>query len=245
MKAALSDWQTCYPRPPVAQTLPTPLASGQTALPVAGGGIGSSIALLLPLNGQAQVFANVIQLGFNAAKSDQASMAYSAHANTASAATDNGTVTSISAPYATPASVSSAPKAASGVSVKVYDTTSQPVANLVAQARKDGASLIVGPLLKNDVEQLTSQQTTMNILALNQPEHVQDTPNMCFFALPPEDEARGAAQFIHRQGKQQPLLLVPHGALGDRVINSFAQAWQSQGGNTLLQQRFGNTAELK
>ncbi|MGG2141942.1 penicillin-binding protein activator [Symbiopectobacterium sp. RP] len=236
LKAALSDWQTRYPRHPAAQTLPTPLASGQTALPVAGGGIGSSVALLLPLNGQAQVFANAIQLGFNAAKSGQASMAYSAHADTASAAADNGTVTSISAPYATPSS---------GVSVKVYDTTSQPVANLVAQAQKDGASLIVGPLLKNDVEQLTSQQTTMNILALNQPEHVQNTPNMCFFALSPEDEACDAAQFIHRQGKQQPLLLVPRGALGDRVVNAFAQAWQSQGGNTLLQQRLGNTAELK
>lgn len=68
---------------------------------------------------------------------------------------------------------------------------------------------------------------------------------MCFFALSPEDEARDAAQFIHRQGKQQPLLLVPRGVLGDRVINAFAQAWQGQGGNTLLQQRFGNTAELK
>ncbi|MBG6246467.1 penicillin-binding protein activator [Candidatus Symbiopectobacterium sp. 'North America'] len=245
LKAALSDWQTRYPRHPTAQTLPTPLASVQTALPVAGGSIGSGIALLLPLNGQAQVFANAIQLGFNAAKSGQSSMAYSAPADTASAATDNGTVTSISAPYATPASVSPTSEAASGVSVKVYDTTSQPVANLVAQAQKDGASLIVGPLLKNNVEQLTSQQTTVNILALNQPEHVQNTPNMCFFALSPEDEASDAAQFIHRQGKQQPLLLVPRGALGDRVINAFAQAWQSQGGNTLLQQRFGNTAELK
>ncbi|MCW2486315.1 penicillin-binding protein activator [Candidatus Symbiopectobacterium sp. NZEC127] len=246
LKTALSDWQTRYPRHPAAQTLPTPLASGQTALPVAGGGVGSGVALLLPLNGQAQVFANAIQLGFNAAKSGQASMAYSAPADTASAATDNGAVTSISAPYAAASVAPTAtPAAASSVPVKVYDTTSQPIANLVAQAQKDGASLIVGPLLKNDVEQLTSQQTTVNILALNQPEHVQNTPNMCFFALSPEDEARDAAQFIHRQGKQQPLLLVPRGALGDRVINAFAQAWQSQGGNSLLQQRFGNTAELK
>lgn len=248
LKAALSDWQTRYPRHPAAQTLPTPLASGQTALPVSGGGIGGGIALLLPLNGQAQVFANAIQQGFNAAKSGQASMTYTAPADSASAATDNGAVTSISsAPYATSASVAPAamPETTNSVPVKVYDTTSQPVANLVAQAQKDGASLIVGPLLKNDVEQLANQQPAVNILALNQPEHVQNTPNMCFFALSPEDEARDAAQFIHRQGKQQPLLLVPRGALGDRVINAFAQAWQSQGGNTLLQQRFGNTAELK
>lgn len=103
-------------------------------------------------------------------------MTYNAPADSTSATADNGAATSTNAPYATPASVSPAPaaipEAASGVSVKVYDTTSQPVANLVAQAQRDGASIIVGPLLKNDVEQLASQQTTVNILALNQPEHV-------------------------------------------------------------------------
>ncbi|MGL9735039.1 MAG: penicillin-binding protein activator [Symbiopectobacterium sp.] len=76
--------------------------------------------------------------------------------------------------------MSPAPEAANGVSVTVYDT-SQPVANLVAQAQKNGPSLIVGPLLKNDVEQLSSQQTTVNILAPISPIMCK-TPPTCAFS---------------------------------------------------------------
>ncbi|MGL9759827.1 MAG: hypothetical protein ACR5K7_00830 [Symbiopectobacterium sp.] len=42
------------------------------------------------------------------------------------------------------------------------------------------------------------------------------------------------------------MLLMPRGGtFGDPREMLFAQAWQSQSGNTLLQQRFGNMAELK
>ncbi|SUX58376.1 lipoprotein [Citrobacter amalonaticus] len=34
-------------------------------------------------------------------------------------------------------------------------------------------------------------------------------------------------------------------ALGDRVANAFAQEWQNLGGGTVLQQKFGSTAELR
>ncbi|MGK2888598.1 MAG: penicillin-binding protein activator [Candidatus Malihini olakiniferum] len=99
---------------------------------------------------------------------------------------------------------------------------------------------MVGALLKNDIEQLTNQQTAVNILVLNQLEHAQHILNMCFFSLSPEFfafspeyEARDAAQFIHRQGKQQPLLIVPAAHLGNRVIK-ICQAWKSQGGTIRL-----------
>lgn len=103
--------------------------------------------------------------------------------------------------------------------MKVYDTSSQPLPALLAQAQRDGASMIIGPLLKNDVEQLYNDNAgaaaagTLNVLALNQPEHLQSRPNICYFALFPEDEARDAANHIHQQGRQPPLLLLPRGAL--------------------------------
>jgi outer membrane PBP1 activator LpoA protein len=50
---------------------------------------------------------------------------------------------------------------------------------------------------------------------------------------------------IHDQGKQTPLLLVPRGALGDRVVTAFANEWLKLGGGTVLQQRLGSTAELR
>ena len=129
--------------------------------------------------------------------------------------------------------------------LKIYDTTSQPISQLLTQAQQDGATLVVGPLLKENVEEVIKSNTPLNVLALNQPEKVESRANLCYFALSPEDEARDAARHIHQQGKQTPLLLVPRGALGDRVVSAFADEWLKLGGASVLQQRFGSTAELR
>ncbi|UDC28553.1 Penicillin-binding protein activator LpoA [Klebsiella variicola subsp. tropica] len=129
--------------------------------------------------------------------------------------------------------------------LKIYDTTSQPISQLLAQAQQDGATLVVGPLLKENVDDVIKSNTPLNVLALNQPEKVESRANICYFALSPEDEARDAARHIHQQGKQTPLLLVPRGALGDRVVSAFADEWLKLGGASVLQQRFGSTAELR
>ncbi|RAT16629.1 penicillin-binding protein [Lonsdalea populi] len=261
LKTAIADWQARYPRHPAAKTLPTVLMQQGTGPNLSTSG---NIALLLPLNGQAQVYSKAIQAGFSAARDGQAMPNASvqmpevapitttpedstpaATANQALAAPTQeqpASVTAAPAPYSTAATPD---PTSSRVAVKVYDTTGQQLANVIAQAQKDGATMIVGPLLKNDVEQLPAAQTTLPVLALNQPEHVQPSPNICYFALSPEDEARDAAQFIHSQGKQQPLVLAPRGSLGDRVTAAFAAAWQQQGGAAPLQQRIGSTAELK
>jgi hypothetical protein len=129
--------------------------------------------------------------------------------------------------------------------LKVYDTTAAPLDQILAQAQQDGASIVVGPLLKNDVESLTKSNTSLNVLALNEPENVQNKVNVCYFALSPEDEARDAAHHIHDQGKQSPLILTPRSAFGDRVANAFAQEWQKLGGGVVLQQKFGSANELR
>ena len=129
--------------------------------------------------------------------------------------------------------------------LKVYDTSAQPLDQVLNQVQQDGASIVVGPLLKNNVEELMKSNTTLNVLALNQPEQVQNRPNVCYFALSPEDEARDAARHIHEQGKQAPLLLTPRSQLGDRVATAFAQEWQQLGGGIVLQQKLGSLSELK
>ena len=129
--------------------------------------------------------------------------------------------------------------------LKIYDTSSQPLNQILAQAQQDGVSLVVGPLLKNNVDELLKSNTTLNVLALNQPESVTSRANVCYFALSPEDEARDAARHIHDQGKQSPLLLIPRNALGDRVTKAFADEWHKLGGGTVLQQKFGSLSELR
>ncbi|WP_368540733.1 penicillin-binding protein activator [Enterobacter soli] len=147
-------------------------------------------------------------------------------------------------PAAQPQAVATT-RANPGAELKIYDTSAQPLDQVLAQVQQDGASLVVGPLLKNNVEELMKSNTTLNVLALNQPEQVQNRANICYFALSPEDEARDAARHIHEQGKQAPLLLIPRSSLGDRVATAFAQEWQQLGGGVVLQQKFGSASELR
>lgn len=125
------------------------------------------------------------------------------------------------------------------------DTTTRPVSQLLAQAQQDGATLVVGPLLKNHVEELLSSNPTLNVLALNQPENPVSRDNICYFALTPEDEARNAARHIRAQAKHYPLLLLPGSEISERVARAFADEWQKQGGGTVLEQRFGSLVKLK
>ncbi|CNL04845.1 penicillin-binding protein activator [Yersinia aleksiciae] len=241
LKAAIKDWQNRYPQNPAAKNLPTAL----TQISNFSQASTAKIALLLPLSGPAQVFADAIQQGFTAAQNGLPVTPPTPETPnaTASAPTDAAAPVDVAA-VTTPAPVA-APVATSNAQVKIYDTTTQPIAALLAQAQQDGATLVVGPLLKPEVEQLSATPSTLNILALNQPEVSTNTPNICYFALSPEDEARDAAHHLWSLEKRAPLLLTPRGAFGDRVAKAFAEEWQKQGGQTVLQQNFGSTAELK
>ncbi|WP_352412613.1 penicillin-binding protein activator [Mixta sp. BE291] len=281
LKAAIGDWQARYPQNPAAKTPPTALGVVQNLQPAST----AKIALLLPLSGQAQVFASAIQKGFNDAKngllnaapapavgSAQNPVGLSGDSESNNATPDasqpsqdaDAVVSPSAAPVdgaastpadatdsAQPATAAAQPAAsvttapASNAEIKVYDTSSQPIQQVLAQAQQDGATLVVGPLLKDKVQQLADASTPLNVLALNEPEKIQNHPNLCYFALSPEDEARDAAHHIWQQGKRMPLLLVPRSALGDRVSKAFAQEWQTLGGATVLQQGFGSAAELK
>ncbi|WP_145531428.1 penicillin-binding protein activator [Yersinia kristensenii] len=238
LKAGIKDWQNRYPQNPAAKNLPTAL----TQISNFSQASTAKIALLLPLSGPAQVFADAIQQGFTAAQNGLPVNAPAVIEPDVAASTPTEAAATPVTDVATP---TPAPVATSNAQVKVYDTTTQPIAALLAQAQQDGATLVVGPLLKPEVEQLSATPSTLNILALNQPEVSTNSPNICYFALSPEDEARDAAHHLWNLEKRMPLLLTPRGALGDRIAKAFAEEWQKQGGQTVLQQNFGSTAELK
>ena len=255
MKAGIADWQKRYPQNPGAKILPTQLVNVQSFKPAST----SKIALLLPLNGQAAVFGRTIQQGFEAAKNmgtqpvaDPAVAAPAADTAAATTTEQPQTTDGVASPAQasvsdltnetpaqpeTPAAQPTAPAQPTTTSapanpsaeLKIYDTSSQPLNQILTQVQQDGASIVVGPLLKNNVEELMKSNTPLNVLALNQPESVKNLPNVCYFALSPEDEARDAARHIRDQGKQTPLLLIPRSSLGDRVANAFAQEWQKLG----------------
>ncbi|MGV3345957.1 penicillin-binding protein activator [Enterobacteriaceae bacterium LUAb1] len=259
LNAGVSDWQIRYPQNPAARSLPSALSQLQKHEPAST----ERIALLLPLSGQAQVFGNAIQQGFNDAKNGLLSITPSrplaqVTSDSVSSPANPDIVVSPSAvstdelqqtPAIQPAVVQppvSPPAIVSHVDVRVYDTYSQPLDLLLTQAQQDGATLIVGPLLKNQVESLVSiPDMSLNVLALNEPAQLQARPNICYFALSPEDEAYDAAQHIWQQEKRTPLLLLPQSGLGDRIASAFAAEWNRLGGGIVLQQRFGSVSDLK
>lgn len=266
LSAALGDWQIRYPDNPAAKSLPQDLIQilsntyGQT-------GNNARVALFLPLSGQAKLMGDAIRQGFTDAQNGAAySTGYRAAdmpaaepvtAQTTLSPADpdkdittpdeaNGAPSNDStADGATAASPVSAPQALpySGESrtvtdVKIYDTDSQPLATLLAQAQADGMDLIVGPLLKGDVATLAAANTPLNILALNELDTPIARPNVCYFSLSPEDEARNAAQFILQDNKTAPLVLTPDNSFGRRIAQSFADEWQKNGGGVVLHQTF-------
>ncbi|OAT27753.1 putative lipoprotein [Buttiauxella brennerae ATCC 51605] len=274
LKAGIKDWQTRYPQNPGAKALPAQLSNMQNYKPASTEKIALLLPLngqaavfgrtiqqgfeaaknmgSAPV-AQTTATAQVADANGQPVDTTQAALPQPTDPNMvaspAAASVDDLTqqpaaTPAAPAPQAQPAAATTAP-ANPSAEVKVYDTTTQPLAQILAQAQQDGATIVVGPLLKNNVDQLATTTSPLNILALNQPENVQNRANICYFALSPEDEARDAAGHIWQQGHRAPLLLVPRSALGDRVTKAFADEWLKLGGGTVLQQKFGSTAELK
>ena len=118
-----------------------------------------------------------------------------------------------------------------------YDTSSATIETLYAQATLAGAQVVLGPLSKDTVTQLEQRPSVpLPTLALNygtSPENRAD--DLFQYGLSAEDEARQAARRATLDGYRRAGLLVPDNAWGQRVADSFRQAWQAEGGTVAAQ----------
>ncbi len=128
--------------------------------------------------------------------------------------------------------------------LKIYDTGTLSVADAVAQARSDGAQVLVGPLTHDEVNAAADAGSGVNaILALNTLTGGRAArPGFYQFALSPEDEARQIARRILASGLRRGTALVAAGKdwseWGARVQAAFNQELTSGGGELLTQTRF-------
>ncbi len=126
-----------------------------------------------------------------------------------------------------------ATRAGNPADVRVYDSAGNPAATLAAynQAVADGAGVVVGPLLKNDVVSLSQGGTHTPVLALNYLDAGHAAPAGFYqFGLAPEDEARAAAEDAVARGLRRALVLVPDNERGSRVHAAFEQRLRELGG---------------
>nr|WP_314739366.1 penicillin-binding protein activator [uncultured Haemophilus sp.] len=120
-----------------------------------------------------------------------------------------------------------------GTVVRFYDTAAGDVNSLIAQAKQEGAGTIVGPLLKENVDTaLNSPEIKdVNLLALNATPNARAIPQVCYYGLSPEAEAKAAADRIYNDGKRNVIVSVPQGDFGQRSADTFAQRWRQLTGN--------------
>ena len=131
--------------------------------------------------------------------------------------------------------------------IQFYDSSSlSSLDEFYRQAQAAGVQLVIGPLEKPLVKQLSDlEQLPITTLALNYSEVGQEGPPQLFqFGLAAEDEAREVARRAWADGMRRAVALVPRGEWGDRVLEAFRQSWQAQGGTLIAAEHVDEPVEL-
>lgn len=118
--------------------------------------------------------------------------------------------------------------------LRLYDASAgADILTLYQRAVEDGAQLVIGPLLKEQVAALQAvPDLPVPTLALNNVEgSAPASPRLFQFALSPEDEARQLAQKAWRDGHRRAAVLNPEDDLRKR--DSFAAEWERLGGEVV------------
>ncbi len=115
--------------------------------------------------------------------------------------------------------------------IKFYDTTQASMPNLYQQALAEGADIVIGPLVKDNVAQLSrSGSFSRPTLALNYTDGSLPS-NFYEFGLLPEDEVSQVAARARQSGLSHALLIAPQTAWGQRMASTFSAQWQALGGS--------------
>jgi hypothetical protein len=127
----------------------------------------------------------------------------------------------------------------------VIDTAKGNVADLYQQAIKNGAQLVVGPLLQENVATIAAQQITVPTIALNNINSKSAINNLYQFSLSPSSEARQIAMRAWHSQHKNALIIMPNNAWGTTVAQAFTEKWQSLGGNISGTATYSNFQYLK
>ncbi len=130
--------------------------------------------------------------------------------------------------------------------IRFYDTSAtNNIINLHSQARVDGAGMIIGPLLRQNVSQLQQvHNLEVPTLALNNIDGAQSASNLLYqFSLSPESESRQLANKAWNDGHRFAAILSPQNTSSEtyqRKRNSFIAQWTELGGQIVTQERYDN-----
>lgn len=118
------------------------------------------------------------------------------------------------------------------ITIKAYESSDfKSMDAFYEQAKKDGMQLVIGPIEKNFVNELSKKPTLpITTLALNYTDGNSHPPQLFQFGLLPEDEAREAAIRAFSDGRRHAVAIVPQGEWGKKVLSAFRTQWEQLGG---------------
>ncbi|WP_404401429.1 penicillin-binding protein activator [Idiomarina seosinensis] len=117
-----------------------------------------------------------------------------------------------------------------GFSIQFIDTNAVPLEQQQRQILENGATHIVGPLLKEQVEAwlqkplLGPYQLLLNEVPLLSP--TIQTGRQVQFALSGEDEVKQTARRLARDAEYPPIIFAQQNAAGENLVSNFNAVWQ-------------------
>ena len=124
--------------------------------------------------------------------------------------------------------------------VLVYDSNSSDIIELIEQASKDDADIIVGPLDRGKVRTIADYRLPVKTLALNRAGGSSGQTNLFQFGLAPEDESEQVARKAFESGYRRALIIAPETEWGERNLKAFTKTFNELGGETLESARFSS-----
>lgn len=124
--------------------------------------------------------------------------------------------------------------------VRQYDSSNDVIA-AYQQAIADGADLIIGPIDKEKVTEISLLPSLeVPVLSLNYPDTPPATPLAGFyqFGLAVEDEARQVARQAFLEGHRQAMVIIPSQEWSERSARAFANEWEQLGGTVVNRTQF-------
>ncbi len=121
--------------------------------------------------------------------------------------------------------------------INIIDTTTEAsIEAAYHKALSQKAQLIVGPLLRAQVQRIAELDLNVPVIALNYVDpNVRTASNLYQFGLSPRDEARQAVHAAWEQGYRQALLLAVSTAWGTQLAQAFRTEWEQLGGHIVEQ----------
>ncbi len=126
----------------------------------------------------------------------------------------------------------------------VIDASSGSIQDAYNKAIQADADIVVGPLLKNNVQTLIQADLiSVPTLTLNYLDNNTQTPSKLYqFGLSPLDEARQATALARQNGGQNAVIIAPHDNWGQMLAHAYQDEWQALGGNIVNKLYFSNAS---